>query len=162
MIEIQTQLLDKCPICGQGFGLFYLPHGDEAQEESKAYKLFQVLKSKFWGIAKPRSVAQLNTYWACCKLVADLVSDHENILDKEDVDFEIKIRIAKKKPALIKRFRVVNGIYHMAYISIAMKNMKHIEACKFFDVAFPMMGDMVGMDEDELVMRAQAKMKRRA
>lgn len=161
MIEIPTQLLNVCPLCNQSFGLFFMPHGDEAQEESKAYKLYQILKSKFWGIAKPRSVIQLNLYWACCKLVSELLSDHENILDESDIDFDIKIRIAKKKPAMIKRFKFVNGIYHMAYISVAFRNMKHLEACKYFDSAFPMLGKDVGMDEDELIMKAKARMKSR-
>lgn len=161
MIEIQTQLLTNCPLCGQNFGLFYLPHGDESIEESKKYKLNQILKNKISGIAKPRSIEQLNTYWACCKLVAELVSDHNNIFSKNDIDFEVKTKVSKNHPSMIKRFKMISGIMYIEPISIAFKNMKHLTACNFFDKAFPVMGDMVQMSPEELIEKAQEKMKAR-
>ena len=161
MIEIQTQLRSACPVCACNFGYYFLAHGDEAQEQCKTYNLHQVLRSKFWGIRKPRSATQLNLYWSCCKLVAELLSDHENILDKDDVDFDVKIRVAKAKPAMIKRHKFVNNIYHMSYISIAFRNMKHLDACKYFDSAMPMLADMVGLDEDGLIEQAQSRMQSR-
>lgn len=160
MIEIQTQLLSNCPLCGQNFGLFYLPHGDESVEESKKYKLNQILKSKFWGISKPRSVKQINTYFACCKLVSEMVSDHENIFTKEDIDFEIKTKVSKDHPAMIKRFKMISGIMYIEPISIAFRNMRHLIACRFFDFAFPIMAEMVQMDSEELIEKAQEKMRK--
>ena len=158
MIEIPTQLKNSCPICGQNFGLYYFPYGDEAQEMSKGYKLFQILKSKFWGIAKPRSVKQLNTYFACCKLSSEILSDHNNIFSKEDIDFEVKTRVAKDNPSMIKRFKMISGVMYIEPISVAFRNMKHLEACKFFDKGFPIMGKMVQMDSEELIEKAQEKM----
>jgi len=149
MIEIPTQLRKNCPICGGTFGYYFLPHGDQAQEECRVYKLFQTLKSKFWGIKKPRSVKQLNLYWACCAFVAENLSDHEGLLDKNDIDFDVKIRVAKTHPVLIKRFKVVDMITHVSYISIAFRNMRHLEACKYFDVSIPLLGKMVGVNDAE-------------
>lgn len=158
MIEIPTQLMSNCPICGQNFGLFYLPYGDEAQEKSKGYKLYQILKSKFWGIAKPRSVKQLNTYWACCKLASEILSDHNNIFSKDDIDFEVKTKVAKDHPAMIKRFKMISGVMYIEPISVAFRNMKHLEACKFFDKGFPIMGKMVKMSSDRLIAETQERM----
>ena len=161
MIEIPVQLNDKCLICKQSFGYYYLPHGEEAQEKSKVHKLFQILKAKFWGIKKPRSVAQLNTYFACCNTVAELLSDHENILSKDDVDFDTKTRVAKNNPSMIKRFKVIGGITYIEPISISFENLKHLEACNFFDAAFQVMATAVRLEVDELIALAKSKMLRR-
>lgn len=158
MIEIPTQLRNKCPVCDQGFGWYFLAYGDEAQEKSKTYTLYQILKNKIWGIKKPRSVKQLNTYWACCNLAAEMLSDHENILSKDDVDFDVKTRVAKDNPAMIKRFKIISGITYIEPISVAFANLKHLEACKYFDKAFPVMSKMVNLDSEELIMKAQEKM----
>ena len=158
MIEIPTQLLNACPICKQSFGMFYSPHGDEAVEKTKTYKLYQILKSRFWGIAKPRSVIQLNLYFSACGFIAEMLSDHNNILSKEDVDFEVKIKVAKENPSMIKRFKLVSGITYIEPISVAFKNMKHLEACKYFDKAFLIMSKMVKIDTEELITRVKQQM----
>jgi len=158
MIEIPTQIRDTCPMCKQSFGLFYMPYGDEAIEKSKGYKLFQILKSRFWGIKKPRSVAQLNTYFACCGLVSELLSDHTNIISKGDVDFEVKTRVAKDNPGMIKRFKVVGGITYIEPISVSFSNMKHLEACKYFDKAFPIMASLVKLTDEKLITMTQQRM----
>jgi hypothetical protein len=137
-----------------------MPHSDEDHEQTKAYKLFQVVKANVFGITKPRSLTQLRTYWAVCGVVSELVSDEHNTFDKDDIDFEIKIQAAKKKPALIKRYKMVSGIVYMEHISISFENMKHLEACKFFDIAYPILGDMVGMEVDALIALAKSKMGR--
>lgn len=159
VIEIPTQLLNACPLCRQSFGLFYLPYGDEATEKTKTYKLYQILKSRFWGIAKPRSVKQLNLYFSACGFIAEMLSDHNNILSKEDIDFDVKIRVAKENPSMIKRFKVVSGITYVEPISVAFKNMKHLTACKYFDKAFPIMGKMVEIETEELIIRVKQAMK---
>ena len=159
MIEIPTQLLNACPLCKQGFGLFYLPYGDEAVEKTKTYRLYQILKSKFWGIAKPRSVKQLNTYFAACGFVAEMLSDHNNILSKEDIDFDVKVRVAKENPWMIKRFKVVSGITYVEPISVAFRNMKHLESISFFGKAFEILATMVDMDTEELIMKVKERMR---
>jgi len=141
-----------------GIGLHYLPYGDEAIEKSKEFTLYQILDSKITGSKKARSIKQLNLYWKCCDTVAELLSDHENILDKGDVDFEVKIRVAKKKPAMIKRFKVMGGITYMEPISTSFANMKHLEACQYYDPAIKEMGKMVEMTPDELIIAAKERM----
>lgn len=160
-IEIPLQIRSKCPLCDNHIGLHYIPYGDEAEEKSKEFLLYQILEGKIWGSKKARSLIQLNLYWACCHQVAILTSDHENQFDKYDVDFEVRIRVAKKKPALIKRFRSIDGITHMAYISISVANMTHLEACGFFKPAFNMLASVVQMDKDELIALTKSKMVRR-
>lgn len=160
-INIPTQIKDTCPACNNTFGLYYLPYGDEAQEKSKEFLPNQICENKIIGSKKGRSITQLNLYWACCGIMAELLSDHDNIWDKADIDFEIKIRIAKKKPALIKRFKVVSGMTYMEPISTSFANMRHLEACNFYDLALPEMAKMGRMTADNLIALAKSKMRPR-
>lgn len=151
MKEIFTQIRDSCPICKGNFGLFYLPFQDADREISKEFKLFQVVRNKIFGFKKVRSLKQLGTYWKVCGHVAKLTSDHENQYTDEDIDFEVKIQVAKKHPSLMKRFKMINGMMYIEPISIAFKNMEHLIACKYFDYAFDIMAEMVGVTVDELL-----------
>ena len=151
MKELMLQLKDN----------ILIPFSIEDQEILREFKNNQILKSKLSGTTKKRSLTQLNLYWKCCSVVAELLSDHDNIWDKGDIDFEIKIRIAKKKPALIRRFKVVSGMTYMEPISTSFNNMKHLEACKYYDLAIPEMAGMCEMDAESLIALAKSKMKTR-
>lgn len=153
-IKIPLQLRHQ-----QGTGLYYAPYGDEAIEKSGEFALYQIVEGTLKGTKKERSIAQHGLYWACCTLVAELVSDHENIYSKEDIDFKIKLIIGQKHPWMIKQFKVVKGIAYIELISISFANMKRLEANKFFDKAFPELATLPGLTEDELIARAKARMK---
>ena len=135
------------------------PYTDECKEALKKYKHNQILRAKIYGVEKERSYKQLNTYWACAGFVAEQVSDHLNITTRGGVDFETKVQSAQENPAIIKRFKEVGGITYMEPISIAIPNMNHIEACKYFDIAFKVMGNLVNMTAEELIRETQARMK---
>lgn len=156
MKEIHSQLrkAQDCP----PFELVFLPYTDEDKELARGYRVNQIVKQKTSGTRKERSLKQLRLYWACCELVAGMTSANESIFDKDDIDFEIKIQVAKKKPAMIRRFKSVDGIVYMEPISIAMKNMPHLIACKFFEAAYQSMADLVGMTPEALIALAKSKM----
>ena len=158
MIEIQTQLHEQCPICKQRFGLFFLPHGDEAVEKAKEYKVFQILRSLFYGVTKPRSVAQLNTYWACCTFVAQSADDPK-INTKEKVDFMCRVELNFVDPNVI--YVKLDGTVVRGYRSIALKNLRHIEATKYFDGAFGLMADILGVTPEKLIENVKANMRYR-
>ncbi len=67
--------------------------------------------------------------------------------------------MGKENPAMIKRFKMVGGVLYMEPISIAIVNLPHLEACKFFDKAFPVMGKMVNMGAESLISQAKGRMK---
>jgi len=158
MIEIQTQLHEQCPICKQSFGLFFLPYGDEAVEKAKEYKVFQILRSLFYGVTKPRSVAQLNTYWACCTFVAQSADDPK-INTKEKVDFMCRVELNFVDPNVI--YVKLDGTVVRGYRSIALKNLRHIEATKYFDGAFGLMADILGVTPEKLIENVKANMRYR-
>ena len=123
----------------------------EDMELFKTYEVNQILRAKLTGHKKPRSVLQLRLYWAVCNQVAQLLSDHENQFTRNDVDFEVKIKVAKKHPSMIRRFKSVDGIVYMEPISIAFQNMPHLIACNYFDFAFSIMAGMAGTTVDKLL-----------
>lgn len=135
------------------------PFSIEDLDKLKEFKPNQVVIGKIKGAKKPRSLAQINLYWSCCTVMAELLSDHNNIWDKADIDFEVKIRAAKKKPALIKRFKVVSGLTYMEPISTSFANMKNLEACNFYTIALSEMAEMAEMTVEDLIALAKSKMR---
>ena len=71
----------------------------------------------------------------------------------------LQVRVAKENPAMIKRFKSVGGVVYMEPISIAIPNLQHLEACKFFDKGMSIMAKMANMTTEELKKETQARMK---
>jgi hypothetical protein len=131
-------------------GKTLVPFSEEDLEALREYKENQVLRAKLSGAEKPRSYQQLKMYWSCCRTVAENLEG----VTKDDVDFEVKIQVAKKHPSMIRRFHSVQGVVYMEPISIAFHNMKHLEANNFFNQAWPIMAQMIGVTTDELLANA--------
>lgn len=162
MKEIFTQIRDTCPLCKQGFGIFFLPFNDIDRENSKAYKLFQVVRCLVYGVKKVRSLKQLNLYWAACGFIGEN-SDHKQWNTKYKVDFQCRVgaHLVNKDLVVVKP----DGECVFAYLSIAMKNMEHIEACNYFNQAYGIMVDFYNathdqkITEDELINMVKSTMQ---
>lgn len=155
MKEIQAQIRDTCPLCKQGFGQFLIPFDDVSRDELKNFKLFQIVSAKLKGIKKERSMLQLGTYWACCTLVADN-TENKLLNTKARVDFHCRVETHFVDPDLIVVRK--NGDVVFQYKSIAFKNLEHIEACRYFDRAFEIMADLLGVTPEKLVEMAKERM----
>lgn len=116
------------------------------------FKLFQPLKARLFGGIKPRSLKQLAAYWTACKYISGQISNERKQYDKEGkhVDFMTKIAVAKQSPQIVKYFHAKDGVIYMQTISISYKNMKHLEACDYFNLAFPILADMGNMTIEQL------------
>ena len=77
MKEIFNQLRDSCPACKAKFGLFFLPYSDEDREKTKAFKLFQIVRAKIYGVQKQRSVQQNKWAHNMFKIVSKNTDDPE-------------------------------------------------------------------------------------
>jgi hypothetical protein len=137
MIEIALQL-------GSDYRL--KPPSHEDLEALKAYSPNQILRAKLTGFKKPRSYQQLKLYWACCRAISENLEN----MTKEDVDFHVKIKLKHWKNA-----RVVNGVTIIEPGSISFVELNHLEACNFFDRAFPVMAKMIGVSTEELLKNAE-------
>ena len=148
MKEIFMQIRNSCPICNQGFGLFYLPFGDDDREKSKEFKLFQIVRNQIYGFKKERSLKQLNTYWRACQIVADN-NESPGWQTKEQVDFNLRISLHFYDPDLI--VAKPDGSIAFSYRSIAFKNLAHCEACGYFSAAFEIMAEKLGITIEKLI-----------
>ncbi len=73
MIEIATQLIRVENYTGWAF----IPHSQEDLEKAKEFKPFQILRSKFTGTKKQRSLQQNKWVHAIFRIVASNTSDED-------------------------------------------------------------------------------------
>ena len=138
MIQIALQYKDK---------LFY-PFSKEDQEKASEFKDNQIVTGKLQGAKKPRSLKQLRKYWATCKKTADN-TEAPGWKTKEQVDFNLRVTLHFYDPDLI--VAKPDGSIAFSYRSIAFKNLAHIEACSFFEKAFGIMAEKLGITVEELI-----------
>lgn len=119
-----------------------VPFSEADSEALKSFRQYQPIRAKLYGVEKPRSYEQLKTYWAGCNVVSDNLEGKT----KEDVDFDVKVKLKH-----IKRFKVVDGITIVEVDSISYDRLQHIEACNYFDRAFPVLAGMIGVTVEELM-----------
>uniref|UniRef100_A0A6M3XCB5 Uncharacterized protein n=1 Tax=viral metagenome TaxID=1070528 RepID=A0A6M3XCB5_9ZZZZ len=127
------------------------PFSDEDAELLKEYRPNQIVKSKLYGDVKPRSMIQLAKYWVLCGKLGEMLSEGDTRYSKDDIDFEVKTTVAKEHPALIKRFKMIDGALYIEPISISFANMKHLEATNFFNLAYPVMSKLAGITKEQLM-----------
>lgn len=132
MKEIPLQLYDKCPICKQSFGLFFMPYGEEAVDDTKSFKVFQIVRAVVYGIQKPRSVKQLKRFFGKCRRLAENIDDNSwNTAEKVKEQIKVGLEFFDYSKQIIKP----NGEIHTPYRSISFTELKHLDACKFFERA---------------------------
>ncbi len=134
------------------------PYAIEDMEKLKTYKQNQILKTRIWGIQKQRSVEQLNTFMACCQFVANNVTEYDinhkkydngnNWNTKAKAAFMVKIALHFTDDS---KTVVYNNQVHFYYRSLSFKNLKHLDACFFFDRAFPLLAMRLGMEVEDMI-----------
>lgn len=137
MIQIPLQVL-------QGHKLLAVM-SEEDRTALRNYEVNQIVRAKITGVKKSRSYQQLKLYWACCRTVADNLEGKS----KEDVDFAVKVELRH-----IRAFRVVGNTTMIEVGSISFAELPHLEACNYFDRAFPVMAKMIGVKTEELLKNA--------
>lgn len=128
-----------------------VPATIEAMESLKNYKPNQIVQAKVSGIQKERSVRQLGLFFACCNTVAENTED-PNWDNKDKVLNQVKV--ALQFIDLNKSIVDEKGVFHPHYRSISFKNLRHLDACNFFDRAWPILACKLGVKVDELLNNA--------
>lgn len=139
MIEISTQIRPDYS---------FAPFSQEDLDLAKEYKPNQIVKNKITGVEKPRSLKQLRTYWRCCTTVANN-NETPGWQTKKQVDFQCRVELRFYDPELIIALQDGSIAFH--YRSIAIKNLKHIEACGYFDDALAIMAKKIETTVEELI-----------
>jgi hypothetical protein len=160
--DIEVHKRSGCPMCKVSFGDYLMPSSPEGIEALKDYKVHQPLRNRITTIKgeKLRSLSQMNLYWAACTLVADNIDDSDPKFKrwktKEAVDFKIRVALdfTDKNLLAVKP----DGEVVFKYRSIAIRNLKHIEACNYFSQAFELMAHILKMTKDDFIRAVKSKM----
>lgn len=128
------------------------PFSEEDLEQLKDYCPNQLLRVSVKGTRKVRSLKQLRKYFVCCKKVADNTEDQKwNTKDKVDFSCRVALHFIDPKVTAVSP----DGYVQFKYRSISFKNLKHIEACDYFNRAFEIMAIKIGKTVDELLENAE-------
>lgn len=124
------------------------PYSQEDLDELKDYKPNQLVRIKVYGTTKQRSLKQLKTYWRACTKTADNLNDFRwNDKDKTDFQCRVALHFVDPKCTVVRP----DGAVQFKYRSIAYDNLKHIEACRYFDRAFEIMALKLGKSIDDFL-----------
>jgi len=115
---------------------------DGAREHLKAYHINQILHVTVQGEIDPRSLKQLALYWVCCKKVAD----NSSFPTDKDVDEYVKL-----KCHYVEWYYGRDGCQSPRTKSISFENMEQPDFNEFMDNAIPVMADILGCTEDQLI-----------
>ena len=132
-------------------GKFLVPFSEEDLEGIKEFRQNQVLRAKLTGVEKPRSYNQLKLYWQLCKVVAE---NSESWPTKESVDFNLRVALDFRDPSRVAVRS--DGQVQFYYRSISFAELKHIEACDYFNRAFDLMAKKLGVTVEELLSNAHS------
>lgn len=145
-------------IAFQKRGKTAIPFTPEDLDRWSEYKDNQVLRCKVSGFRKQRSVEQLGLFMACCALVADN-TDNPQWNTQEKVKFQVKVALHFVDESVVAVRS--DGTVVFQYRSLSFSQLQHMEACRFFDRAFDVLADFLGVSVTSLIETAQEQMGRR-
>ena len=129
-------------------GLKFHPYTEADIEATREYKNNQIVRCDVYGVEKPRSLRQLRLYWATCNVVAEN-TENPQFDNKDKVDFQCRVALHFVDPNTVAVRP--DGQVVFKYRSIAFKNLKHIEACNYFNRSFKFMADFLGVTDVKLI-----------
>lgn len=133
-----------CQILYDGFK----PYSQEDLDELKGFHPNQLVRVKVYGTTKERSLQQLRLYWMCCTKVADNIEDYRwNTKDKTDFQCRVALHFVDPNITVVRP----DGQVMFKYRSISFANLKHIEACRYFDRAFEIMAVKIDVTVEKLL-----------
>lgn len=144
-----------------------VPFSPEDKELLSEFKENQVVIAKVSGTTKERSLRQMGTFFACCEYVATNVIEYDlsnpkftngsywNTKSKAAFQMKVALHFVDESKTIVYQDRIV---FH--YRSIGFKNLKHLDACFFFDRAFPLLASRLGMKEYDMINEAKLLMGR--
>ena len=122
------------------------------QDEIKKLPQAKMFRAVLYDVKNPRSVRQLNMFFACCQTVADNTED-KYWNTKEKVAFQVKV--ALQFINLNETIVDPQGKVHFKYRSISFDELPHMEACDFFNRAWEVLAAKIGVTVEKLLENSQ-------
>ena len=124
------------------------PFAEEDLEKLKEYKPNQLLRCKIWGARKPRSLQQLKLLHALLrKTVESTKHPNWNSLSKAKFSLKVALHYVDEGVTAVDK----HGTVHFSYRSFGYEDLPHMEACRLFERAWPILAKVIGVSEDELL-----------
>jgi hypothetical protein len=127
----------------------YLPDDELAWSE---YRENQITTHKVSGTTKERSWNQLKMLHACLRTVVENTeSKNWNSLEKAKLSLKVALNYYDPGVVIVDHQNNV----HMKYRSFGYEDLGHMEACKLFDRAWPILAGVIGVSVEELLVEAR-------
>ena len=130
-----------------------VPFSEEDSEALNDFKDNQIVRLKVTGTRKERSLKQLRTYFAACRLLSENTENGKWNTYKK-VDWQLRNRLKFYDMSLTL---VIDGNVQFKVRSISFKNLKHIEACDFFSRAYDLMAKYLDVDVDVFIEEVKSR-----
>ena len=133
-------------------GDYLAPFSEEDAEQVRSLCGDRPIRARLTGAAHPRSLRQLRLYWACCRAVA-ANTDDPNWATPEMVHAQIRYALRWVDMADVTVFP--DGRVHFPLRSISFAELPHMEACRYFERAWPVLAGKLGVTEEQLLGEAE-------
>jgi len=125
-----------------------VPFTDEDAASWADFKENQITKHKVSGVKKERSYLQLKMLHGCLKMVAaNTENPNWDTLAKAKFSLKVALHFIKEDVVVVDK----QGRVHFEYRSFGYDGLEHMEACKVFDRAWPILAAVIGVTEYELL-----------
>ena len=129
-----------------------VPFADEDLEKWAEFRENQITRHKVSGVRKERSYQQLKMLIGCLKtVVKNTENQNWNSLEKAKLSLKVKLNYFDPGVVIVD----TQGTVHMKYRSFGYGDLPHMEACKLFDRAWPILAGVLGISEDELLKESE-------
>jgi len=133
-----------------------LPFSVEDLDAIRELPVQVAIRSQFAVARKQRSYQQLKLWWACCRQVAENTDD-PNWDHPKKVAEQVKLALQ-----YLDSYMVANGVVHLVTGSLGYDAIGHLEACRFFERAWPILADKIGVTVEDLLAETESEMRWRA
>jgi len=124
------------------------PFAPEDKEKLSSYKENQILNLKVTGCRKPRSHLQLKMLMGVLKaVVANTEDSNWNSMAKAKLSLKVALNYVVDGVLIVDK----QGNIHVQYRSFSYEDLGHMDACKLFDRAWPILANVIGVTVDELL-----------
>ena len=105
-------------------------------------------------VQKKRSVKQFNLFHAALRVVAFNALDRDwNTLDQAKISLKVKLKYYDKNLIVV----LPNKKVVIPFRSFGFKYLKHMESCEVFSRSWPILAEVIGTTEQELIQAAKEK-----
>lgn len=131
-----------------------IPFDLESEEALSNFRINQPLVGAIHGTNKERSVVQLNLYWKACEVFAENTNETDKNTKKK-ADWWARNSLCFFDPNYT--FVRSGGTVSFKVRSISFKNLKHIEACDYFERAYEIMAGYLGVPVDVFINEVKSR-----